>query len=104
MEEIKEMIETLNKRMDSVVGSVDKFNGRLDVIENSIQELKVKYFVDLIVIVNYRNTIVFIIFKSNLKVIQIKIINESYLQVPNPQNSFMIFRTIQKYNDLLFSQ
>ena len=98
------MIETLNKRMDSVVGSVDKFNSRLDVIENSIQELKVKYFVDLIVIVNYRNTIVFIIFKSNLKLIQIKIINKSYLQVPNPQNSFMIFRTSQKYNDLLFSQ
>ena len=37
------MIETLNKRMDSVVGSVDKFKGRLDVIENSIQEWKVRY-------------------------------------------------------------
>ena len=37
------MIETLNKKMDSVVGSVDKFNGILDVIENSIQEWKVRY-------------------------------------------------------------
>ena len=43
MEAIKEMIETLNKRMDGVVGSVDKFNGRLDVIESSFQEWKVRY-------------------------------------------------------------